>query len=149
VTFRNIVLASAFFLSATVPAWSADENVVLIATNKVDPPSKLPGLCGVKGTISQVWEGKTFHAGQTLTLKVPCSAGNSYMTPANARPGQSAYFVSVDVLRKSKQALARIDDAGNLIWHSSGRTYGPWGVADGYRVLDGALLPAVPDHARS
>jgi len=149
VTFRNIVLASAFFLSATAPAWSAGDNVVLIAASKVDLPSKLPGLCRVKGTVSQVWEGKTFHAGQTLTIKVPCSGGNSYMTPANARPDQSAFFVSVDVLRKSKQALARIDDAGNLIWHSSGRTYGPWGVADGYRVLDGALLPAVPERAKS
>jgi hypothetical protein len=149
VTFRNIVLASALLLSATAPAWSAGDNVVLIAASKVDLPSKLPGLCRVNGTISQVWEGKTFHAGQTLIIHVPCSGGNSYMTPANARPDQSAYFVSVDVLRKSKQALARIDDAGNLIWHSSGRTYGPWGVADGYRVLDGALLPAVPDHRKS
>ena len=148
-TFRNTVLASALFLSATVPAWSAGDNVVLIAVSKVTPPHSLPGLCRVSSTISQVWQGKTFHAGQTLSLNVPCSGGNSYMTPADVRPGQSAYFVSVDVLRKSKQALARINDAGNLIWQPSSRTYGPWGVADGYRVLDGALLPAVPDHTRS
>lgn len=144
-TFRNIVLASTLFLSAAAPAWSMGDNVVLIATSKVDLPSTLPGLCRVKGTVSQVWEGKTFHAGQTLTLHVPCSGGNSYMTPIEVAPGQSAYFVSVDVLRKSKQALARINDQGALIWHPSARTYGPWGVADGYRVLDGALLPAVPD----
>ena len=148
-TFRNTVLASALFLSATVPAWSAGDNVALIAVSKVTPPHSLPGLCRVSSTISQVWQGKTFHAGQTLSLNVPCSGGNSYMTPADVRPGQSAYFVSVDVLRKSKQALARINDAGNLIWQPSSRTYGPWGVADGYRVLDGALLPAVPDHTRS
>jgi hypothetical protein len=147
--FRNIVLASTLFLSAAAPAWSMGDNVVLIANSKVDLPSKLPGLCRVQGTISQVWEGKTFHAGQALTLRVPCSAGNSYMTPADAPSGQSAYFVSVDVLRRSKQALARINDLGALIWHPSARTYGPWGVADGYRVLDGALLPAVPDHMKS
>ena len=148
-TFRNIVLASALLLSATVPAWSAGDNVVLIDVSKVNVPHNLPGLCRVNSSIRQVWQGKTYHAGQTLTLNVPCSGGNSYLTPANAAPGQSAYFVSVDVLRKSKQALARIDDAGNLIWRSSGRTYGPWGVADGYRVLDGALLLAVPDRAKS
>jgi hypothetical protein len=147
--FRSIVLASTLFLSAAAPAWSMGDNVVLIANSKVDLPSKLPGLCRVKGTVSQVWEGKTFHAGQTLTIKVPCSGGNSYMTPADARSGQSAYLVSVDVLRKSKQALARINDLGALIWHPSARTYGPWGMADGYRVLDGALLPAVPDHIKS
>jgi hypothetical protein len=149
VTFRNIVLASTLFLSAAAPAWSMGDNVVLIATSKVDAPSRLPGLCRVKGTISQVWEGKTFHAGQTLTVRVPCSGGNSYMTPVNAGEGPGAYLVSVSVLRKSKQALARINDQGALIWHASARTYGPWGVADGYRVLDGALLPAVPDHIKS
>jgi len=149
VTFRHIVLACALSLAATVPAWSAGDNVVLIAVSKVTAPHSLPGLCRVNSTISQVWQGKTFRAGQTLTINVPCSGGNSYMTPANARSGQSAYFVSVDVLRRSKQALARIDDAGNLIWQPSSRTYGPWGLADGYRVLDGALLPAVPDHTKS
>ncbi len=148
-TIRSALLASALILSAAVPASAAGDNVVLITAGKVDVPSKLPGLCRVKGTISQVWEGKTFRAGQTLTIKVPCSGGNSYMTPVDARSGQSAYLVSVDVLRKSKQALARINDLGALIWHSSARTYGPWGVADGYRVLDGALLPAVPDHIKS
>jgi hypothetical protein len=148
VTFRNIVLASTFFVSATVPAWSAGDNVVLIAVSKVMPPHSLPGLCRVNSTISQVWQGKTFHAGHALTIKVPCSGGNSYMTPANTS-SDGGYLVAVDVLRKSKQALARIDDAGHLIWHSSGRTYGPWGMAEGYRVLDGALLPALPDHIKS
>jgi hypothetical protein len=148
-TFRNFVLASALFFSATASASIAGDNVVLIAVSKVRVPHSLPGLCRVSSTVSQVWEGKTFHPGQALTLNVPCSAGNSYMTPARASAGQSAYLVSVDVLRKSKQALARINDAGNLIWHSSGRSYGPWGVADGYRVLDGALLPAAPDHMKS
>jgi hypothetical protein len=148
VTFRNIVLASALFLSAAAPAWSAGDNVVLVDVSKVDPPSKLPGLCRVKGTVRQVWEGKAFHAGQMLILNVPCSGGNSYMTPANTS-SDGVYMVAVDVLKKSKQALARIDDAGNLIWHSSGRTYGPWGMAEGYRVLDGALLPALPDHIKS
>ena len=83
--FRNVILASTLFLSAAAPAWSMGDNVVLIATSKVDLPSRLPGLCRVQGTISQVWEGKTFRAGQTLTVRVPCSGGNSYMTPIDAR----------------------------------------------------------------
>ena len=114
--FRIIALASALAVSATVPAWSAGDNVVLLATSKVDLPSKLPGLCRVNSTIGQVWQGRTFRAGQRLILSVPCSGGNSYMTPANTS-SDGVYMVSVDVLKKSKQALARIDDAGNLIWH--------------------------------
>src|ERR1700759_2875526 len=96
--FRNIVLASTLFLSAAAPAWSMGDNVVLIATSKVDLPSKLPGLCRVKGTISQVWEGKTFRPGQMLTIKVPCSGGNSYMTPIDSPSGPRAYPVSADVV---------------------------------------------------
>jgi len=142
---RNIILACALILSAAGPAWSAGDNVVLVAASKVDLPFKLPGLCRLNGTVSQVWEGKTFHPGQALVLNAPCSAGNSYMTPANAVRGQGVHLIAVDVLLKSKQGLARIDDAGNLIWQPSERFYGPWGVAFGYRVLDGALVPAVPD----
>ena len=93
---------------------------------------------------AKLWEGRAFRAGQTLDLGVPCSAGNPFSAPANLVQGQGAHLFAVDVLLKSKQGLARIDDAGNLIWQPSGRSYGPWGVADGYRVLDGALLLAVP-----
>ena len=148
-TMRCAFLASALIISAILPAAASGDNVVLVAVNKVDLPSKLPGLCRLNGVISQVWDGKAFHAGQALVLSVPCSAGNSFATPANLFPGQGAHFFAVDVLLKSRQGLARIDDAGNLIWQPSGRFYGPWGVADGYRVLDGALLPAVPDRSRS
>ena len=45
-TLRHIVLASAVFLSATVAAWSAGDNVVLSRASKVDVPSKFPG-CAV------------------------------------------------------------------------------------------------------
>jgi hypothetical protein len=108
-------------------------------------PARLPGLCQLNGTVNQVWEGKAFHSGQAIVLRVPCSAGNSYMTPAKLVPGHGVPVFAVDVLKQSKRGLARVDDAGTLIWQSSGRSYGPWGVADGYRVLDGALVPAVPD----
>jgi hypothetical protein len=136
-------------ISAVLPAAAAGDNVVLIAVNKVDVPSRLPGLCRLNASVSQVWEGKAFHAGQALVISVPCSAGNSFRAPAILVQGQGAHLFAVDVLLKSKQGLARIDDAGNLIWQPSGRSYGPWGVADGYRVLDGALVPAAPDPLKS
>lgn len=148
-TFRNIVLASILFLSAAAPAWSMGDNVVLIDVGKVDLPSHLPGLCQVNGTVAKVWDGKAFRRGQFITLKVPCSAGNSYMTPVEATPRRDPRFVDADVLIKSKQGIAHLDDAGALIWQ---RTRGPQdGMADtsGYRVLDGTLLPAVPDHVKS
>ena len=144
-TTRSALLASVLILSAVVPAAAASDNVVLVDVNKVDLPSSLPGLCRLNGTVSQVWEGKAFHSGQALVLSVPCSAGNSFRTPANLIQGQGVHLFAVDVLRKSKQGLARIDDVGRLIWQPSNHSYGPWGVADGYRVLDGALVPAVPD----
>ncbi len=148
-TKRSAFLASALLLLAALPASAAGDNVVLIAVNKVDLPYSLPGLCRLNVTVNQVWEGKAFHPGQGLVLSVPCSAGNSFMTPANLARGQGIHLFAVDVLRKSRQGLARIDDAGTLIWQPSSRSYGPWGVADGYRVLDGALVPAVPDRLKS
>jgi len=148
-TRRCAYLASVLMISAILPAAAAGDNVVLVAVNKVDVPSRLPGLCRLNASISQVWQGKAFRAGQNLVLSVPCSAGNSFRTPANLIQGQGAHPFAVDVLLKSKQGLARIDDAGALIWQPSGRSYGPWGIADGYRVLDGALLPAVPEPLKS
>ena len=143
-TIRSALLASALILSAAVPASAAGDNVVLITAGKVDVPSKLPGLCRLNGTVSQVWEGKTFHPGQPLVLNVPCSAGNPFMTPANTGPSNGVHFIAVDVLLKAKQGMAHIDDAGNLIWQSTGRSYGMLGVASGYRVLDGVEMPARP-----
>jgi hypothetical protein len=150
VTLRHIVLASAVSLSATVPAWSAGDNVVLIDVGKVDLPAHLPGLCQVNGVVSKVWDGKAFHRGQFIALKVPCSAGNSYMTPAFTVPGgQDPRFIAVRVLLKSKQGVAHLDDTGALIWEHSNHLYDNVGHVSGYRVLDGTLLPAVPGHMKS
>lgn len=154
-TIRSVFLASvpvlwaALLSVAATPANAAGDNVLLLAVSKVDLPPSLPGLCRLSASVSQVWEGQKFHAGQAMVLDVPCSIGNSFMTPVNLVRGEGAHLFPVDVLRKSKQGLARIDDSGKLIWQSSNRSYGPWGMADGYRVLDGALLPALPDRLKS
>lgn len=146
-TFRNMVLASAFFLSATAPAWSVGDNVVLIEVAKVDAPSHLPGLCQVNGTISKVWDGMAFRRGQFIALKVPCSAGSSYMTPVETLR-RDPRFIDLNVLIKSKQGIAHIDDTGALIWQRTRRPIEGMADTSGYRVLDGTLLP-VPDRTRS
>jgi hypothetical protein len=145
-TIRSMFLASALVLSAAVPASAAGENVVLIAVDKVAPPTRLPGLCQVTGVVTNVLDGKAFRAGQALGLKVPCSAGNSYMTPVST--GQEQRFISVDVLLKSREGMAHIDDGGALIWEHANRSYGGMSNVSGYRVLDGTLMP-VPGRSNS
>jgi hypothetical protein len=145
-TIRSILLASALTVSAVLPASAAGDNVLLIDVSKVNVPHSLPGRCQLNGIINQVWQGKTFRPGEAITIAVPCNSGTSgYLTPAQAVPGIGVHFIAADVLMKSKQGLARIDDDGALIWQPSRRSYGPWGVAMAYRVLDGAQLPAVPE----
>jgi hypothetical protein len=139
---RSLVLASALALSTVLPAMAAGDNVLLIDVSKVNVPRSLPGRCQVNGIIRQVWQGKTFHEGQAITIAVPCSGPDfGHLTPAVAVPGLGPHFIAADVLTKSKRGLAHIDDAGALIWQLSGRTYGPWGTAFGYRVMDGPSLP--------
>lgn len=144
-TTRSILLASALMLFASLPASAAGDNVVLIDVSKVRLPSDLPGLCQVNGTIGQVLDGKAFHRGQSISLKVPCSAGNSFMTPVDTPPGREPRFIAANVLLKSKQGMAHLDDTGALIWQHSRRSYDGVGDVTGYRVLDGTLMPAVPD----
>lgn len=148
-TIRSALLASVLVLSASLPASAAGDNVLLIDVSKVTVPHSLPGRCQVNGIINQVWQGKTFRPGETITIAVPCDAADSgRFTPAVAVPGLGPHFIAADVLRMSRQGLAHIDDAGALIWQLSDRTYGPWGTAFGYRVLDGVSLP-VPDRLKS
>jgi len=148
-TIRSAILASVLVLSTVLPASAAGDNVLLIDVSKVTVPRSLPGRCQVNGIVNQVWQGKTFRPGEAITIAVPCSAADSgRLTPAVAVPGLGPHFIAADVLRKSKQGLAHIDDAGALIWQLSDHTYGPWGTAFGYRVLDGVSLP-VPDRLKS
>jgi hypothetical protein len=141
-------LIASIILVAGTGAFAAagtGDNVVTIDVTKVLLPAKMPGLCNVSGTIAEVWTGKAFHAGQPLALKVPCSNGASVLTPANAVAEDSHYSViSADVLLKSKKGVARLDDSGALIWKVTGQSFGTMGAVWGYRVLDGAALPAAP-----
>ena len=147
---RSGVLALAFLVAGGIAANAAGDNVVIITIGKVGLPARLPGMCNLGGTVRQVLEGKRFHASQAITLKVPCSGGESHLIPAVAVLGtqDNARFIAADVLEKSQYGLARIDDTGALIWEYSKSAYGRWGVVGGYRVLDVGAVPAAPEPER-
>jgi hypothetical protein len=136
-----------FFLFSAVAANAAGDNVVVIAVGKVDVPARLPGVCDVTGKISQVWDGKGFHVGDAISLKVPCRGNDASLIPAVATKGPAGpRFIAADILRNSHQGFARLDDTGAVIWDYSNRPYGAWGLAGGYRVMDGMVVPATPGH---
>jgi hypothetical protein len=132
------------FIFATTSASAAGDNVVLIAVSKVAVPRKLPGQCDLTSTVTQVWQGTAFHVSQTISLKVPCRGDAPNFIPAVAtlNSGPNIYFQSAKILKESHLGLARLDDSGALIWGGTARVFGPWGTAYGYRVMDGAALPA-------
>lgn len=131
-------------LATTSASVAAGDNVVLIAVNKVDAPAKLPGQCDVAGTIIHVLQVTAFRPRQVIMLKVPCRGDEASFIPAVAlmNGGQNVYFQSAKILKESHLGLARLDNSGAPIWKGSTRVFGPWGTAYGYRVVDGAAMPA-------
>ncbi len=142
---HGLVLGLSLLVLAPVSVLAAGDNVVVITVDKVTVPQRLPGNCEVQGTIGEVWEGKKFHSGEAISLKVPCRGNDASLIPAVATDAPAGpRFIAADILRQSHHGFARLDDAGNLIWDYSKRTYGPWGLAGGYRVMDGIVVPAMP-----
>ncbi len=142
-TARNLILALALLLS-TSTANAAGDNVVLISVEKVTVPEKLPGACAVSGTIAQVLQGNTFHAGKAISIQVPCDSGAPRLVPAVAviSGPDNVQYIAAPILQQSKQGFARLDDSGALIWQPSGHSFGRFGTAWGYRVVDGVEMPA-------
>jgi hypothetical protein len=142
-------LAAVLLLSSAVTAASAGEarfatfqapdgNVVELRVNDVAVPTILPGVCTVEAGISKVWFGTAFHAGQVLTLDVPCDG--SRLIQAASFDGVTP--VNAEALRRSRRAIVRLDDEGKILWQSNNLTpYGGLGTVTGYRVLDGQLMP--------
>ena len=58
-------------------------------------------------------------------------------------PGNGPPAIGLDptTLRNSKLGLAHVTDSGRLIWTPTTKSYGSYGAAFGYRVLDSVLLP--------
>ena len=136
--YRSALFAIPLLFSAGFAmAQDARENVVVIAVTKASVPAKLPGLCQINGTVSEVWEGKAFRKGQAISLPVPCGSHAQPLRP----PGADAQLADPQVVMKSRQGIAHLDDAGALVWRQTARAYGGVGKLSGYRVYDGAMLP--------
>lgn len=144
-------LALSVFTAAAVSAAGASEvrsaaapgsNVVEFDVLAVAAPPSLPGLCAVSAVAGKVWQGRAYHAGQLLLLTVPCAEEG--LIPANVR-FNGLMPVNVHSLQRSSHGIARLSDAGTLLWQDGGRrNYGLWGQVAGYRVLDARMLPAMP-----
>jgi hypothetical protein len=141
---HSFILASALLFSGCVAADAAGDNVILISVAKVAIPKKFPGACDVSGTVSQIFQGSAFRAGQMVTIKVPCDSGAPLLTPAVAviSGPDNVHTIAAPILEQSAQGFARLDDSGALIWQPSGNDFGRYGTAWGYRVMDGLKLPA-------
>jgi hypothetical protein len=149
---RNAFLALFLIPAGSVAVHAAETNgnVVIIDVTKVDFPASLPvpGLCQINGVINDVWDGKAYRRGQRVSLRVPCGIHSDAqnLLPA-VKPLTDMQLIDPEVLVRSKQGFAHLDDAGGLIWQPTRRPYGAWGHLGGYRVFDGALLPVRPERA--
>jgi hypothetical protein len=143
-TTLNLILALTFLFSASLAASAAGDNAVLLSVTKVTVPEKLPGACDVSGTVSRVFQGSAFHAGQGISVKVPCDSGAPRLSPAVAviSGPDNVHYIAAPIRKQSKQGFARLDDSGALIWRPSNRSFGHYGAAWGYRVVDGLEMPA-------
>ena len=141
---RSFILALALACWGITSANAAGDNAVLLSVTKVTVPEKLPGDCDVIGTVSRVFQGSAFHAGQAISIKVPCNSGAPRLTPAVAviSGPDNVHYIAAPILKQSKQGFARLDDSGALIWRPSSRSFGHYGAAWGYRVVDGLEMPA-------
>jgi hypothetical protein len=130
-------------LSPLAPALAAPTqgNVVVIAPREVIVPPALPGDCTVRGSVRQVLEGAAFHVGQAVEISVPCSDGRPSIDRRPATRDAAPRPVDPTALRRSKLGLAHLTDRGRLIWTPTRKAYGTYGVASGYRVLDGVAQP--------
>jgi len=133
-----------FLFLAASGANAQGDNAVLMSVGKVTIPEKLPGDCEVSGTVQQVFQGKAFHSGRPITIEVPCNNGEPQFIPAVAviSGPDNVHVIAAPILKQSKQGFARLDDSGALIWQPSSRSFGRYGPAWGYRVVDGLEMPA-------
>lgn len=119
-----------------IPALASGDNVVMISVAHVGVPQKLPGLCQVDGAVRHVWQGRAFHDGQAVSLKVPCGTTRLIPLPPSM-PTEGPRLTDPAVLRASTLGAAHIDDAGNLMWRPPNASRD---VIWGYRVLQGVAL---------
>jgi hypothetical protein len=136
-----IALLAPLATALAAPAAPTQGNVVVIAPREVIVPQALPGDCTVQGSVRQVLEGAAFHVGQAVEISVPCSDGRPTIDRRPATRDAAPRPVDPMALRRSKLGLAHLTDRRQLIWTPTRKSYGTYGVASGYRVLDGVAQP--------
>ncbi len=146
---RRVVVGLALTLSITgaAPAAGSGDNVLVVAPTSVEVPAKLPGDCHVNAKVLEVWAGSGFKTGRAIAIDVPCSDRAPVFDQrplTRSPPGGEPPAKGLDpvVLRRSSRGYVHLDDSGRLIWTPAPRGFGGYGVAFGYRVLDGVKLPA-------
>lgn len=127
--------------AAAAPVAGPGDDVLVVAPVSVDVPSKLPGDCRVTAKVLDVMAGSAFRPGQTMSIKVPCSNRAPVLDDRPASRAPLGGYLDPVILRHSTRGFVHLDDLGHLIWAPSHHGYPPYGVAFGYRVLDGVKLP--------
>ena len=143
---RCALLVTGLFFSLGIGVAGAnelDDNVVVVGVTKVLLPKNLPGKCQIRGIVEQVRNGSAFRHGQTISLAVPCGS-QVHRENGPAISADGPIFQDIEVLKRSKQGFAHLSDAGELIWQPTRESYGTFGRAVGYRVLDGVSLEISP-----
>ena len=136
------LLASAFVMPASAQRLS-EGNVVSLRVAAVTAPDLLPGACEVGGVVTKVWTGQAFRAGQRIVLHVPCGQQFRLMHAA-ANYAEPVVLQDVNLLKRSRMGIARLDDNGELMWRSLPAIYADFGMLSGYRILDATTLPVSP-----
>jgi hypothetical protein len=127
--------------AAAAPMTGAGDNVIVVTPISVDVPPNLPGDCRVTAKVLEVMAGSAFKPGQTTSIKVPCSNRAPVFDDRPASRTTRGGELDPVVLRHSTRGFVHLDDSGRLIWTAAARPYAPYGVAFGYRVLDGVKVP--------
>jgi len=143
-----VALATPAGARVALPAGPPKPNLIEIAVSRVDLPERLPGTCRVAGSVAGVLRGTAYHVGQSLIVDVPCGA-QPVLDARPAEPRTGPHSVDAQVLKTSRKGAALLDDAGHLIWSRPQGYVGPPLYFRneqilGYRILDGAVLPAAP-----
>ena len=133
---KGMILLTAALLA--VPgvgaAEKADANVLMIAVTRVAAPDKLPGECRVSGIVTAVIEGGAFHAGQAVSLGVPCMGARRTLDREPARPSPYPMPLIADALKTSKSGCVRVDGAGKVIWTHAKEAVPVCGQVSGYKI---------------
>ena len=131
----SLLTAAALLLAPGVgAAENPGPNVLAIAVSGVAVPDKLPGECRVNGIVTAVIQGRAFHAGQSVSLDVPCMGVRRTLDREPARPSPYPMPLIAEALKTSKSGCVRVDNAGKVIWTHAAEAVPVCGQVPGYKI---------------